>query len=67
VRGCSACGRIYAPQLAPSACGECGRQLQLFALREALELARRRQDRLRRERVRRLAGMEAPDPLGRVT
>jgi hypothetical protein len=67
VRGCPVCGRIYAPQLAPAACGECGQKLRLFPLGDALKLARDRQDRLRGERVRRLAAMDPGDPLGRVT
>jgi hypothetical protein len=64
MRGCEGCGRIYAPTLAPATCGECGGELALLAVVDALAVARSRQERLRRERVRRLADVEASQPLG---
>jgi hypothetical protein len=60
------CGRIYAPSLAPRRCAECRSELPLLELVDALALARGRQDRLRRERVRRLAGADFADPSGTV-
>jgi hypothetical protein len=57
MRGCRDCGRIYAPALAPSACGECGGELRLLALVDAIALAHGRQERLRRQRVQRLTGV----------
>jgi hypothetical protein len=64
MRGCGNCGRIYAPTLAPSACGECGGELRLLALVDAIALAHGRQDRLRRERVQRLTGVDPSQPHG---
>jgi hypothetical protein len=55
MRGCSTCGRIFAPQLAPGRCWECAGELKPMELADALALARRRQDRLRRDRVMTLA------------
>jgi hypothetical protein len=48
---CLSCGRVYSPLVAPSHCWACRGDVQLLALREALDLALERQSALRRART----------------